>query len=87
MSAALADCFCDGRSWRHCRDQLMNAYPVGKLSRRERFAEVMAGVKDYSAEQLDGELIDLYATSLALGGQAKGTQAFLEELRLKASIS
>ena len=84
LSAALADYLCNGKSWRHCRDEVMCAYPITKTQRRERFAEVMAGLKDYSAEQLDGELIDLHLTSLALGGTLNtGAKGFLEDLRLK----
>ncbi len=82
LSAALADSLCRGQSWRQCRDQLMSAYPVGKSQRRERFAAVMAGLRDYSAEELDGEFLDLHATYLALDGQnGKTPAAFLEELR------
>ena len=62
----------------------MDAYPIKKAHRRERFAEVMAGLSDYSAEQLDGELLDLHATHLALGGWAnQGVKGFLDDLRLK----
>jgi len=84
LSAALADHLCNGRSWRQCRDEVMAAYPIPKAQRRERFAEVMSGLRDYSAEQLDGELLDLYATYLALGGELNyGAKGFLEDLRLK----
>ena len=80
----LSDFFCRGRPWRHCKNDIMNAYSVSKSSRRERFAEVIAGLKDYTAEELDGELLDLYETSrkLALFGDS-GPNAFLEELRNK----
>ena len=82
LSAALAECLCRGQSWRQCRDQLMTAYPVGKSQRRERFAAVMAGLRDYSADELDGEFLDLHATHLALNGQEGETPAvFLEQLR------
>ncbi len=82
LSAALADTLCAGRSWRQCRDQVMTAYPVGKSQRRERFAAVMAGLRDYSADELDGEFLDLHATHLALNGQDGETPAtFLEALR------
>ncbi len=85
LSAALADYLCDGRTWRNCRDKVMEAYPINKLSRRERFAEVMAGVKDYSAEDLDGELIDLNTTHIALGGNPQqGANDFLNSLRIRA---
>jgi len=85
LSAALAEYLCCGMSWRNCRDNVLAAYPITKTQRRERFAEVMAGLRDYSAEQLDGELLDLHATYLALGGQShlSGAQGFLEDLRLK----
>ena len=85
LSAALADYLCNGRPWRQCRDQVLAAYPIAKAQRRERFAEVISGLRDYSAEQLDGELLDLYATHLALGGELNnGAQRFLGDLRLKA---
>ena len=41
----------------------MEAYAVNKSARRERFAEVIAGIRDYTAEELDGELLDLYEAS------------------------
>ena len=82
LSAALADYLCKGRSWRHCRDQVMSAYPVNKKQRRERFAAVMAGIRDYTAEELDGELLDLHATNRALNSTiVQGADNFLEELR------
>ena len=85
LSAALADQLCAGRSWRFCRDQVMEAYPVSKSQRRERFAEVMAGMRDYSAEELDGELLDLFATHQALGGSGRsGAEGFLAQLRTRA---
>ena len=60
----------------------MEAYTVNKSNRRERFAEVIAGIRDYTAEELDGELLDLYEASKKLtyfeGG---GPNAFLAELR------
>ena len=60
----------------------MNAYSVIKVSRRERFAEVIAGLKDYTAEELDGELLDLYEASrkLSLFGRG-GPNSVLPELR------
>ncbi len=86
LSAALSELLCQGKTWRQCRDHVMAAYPITKLQRRERFAEVMTGLRDYSAEQFDGELLDLYATYISLGGSPiNGAQAFLEDLRLKAS--
>ena len=85
LSAALADYFCNGKSWRNCRESVMSAYAVNKPLRRERFAEVMAGLRDYSAEELDGEFLDLYTTYLALKGKKKsdsiGTNQFLLDLR------
>ena len=87
LSAALADCLCRGQPWRQCRDQLMNAYPIGKIQRRERFAAVMAGLRDYSAEELDGEFLDLHATYLALKGRNGETPAaFLDELRRRIPL-
>ena len=62
----------------------MNAYSVTKINRRDRFAEVIAGLKDYSAEELDGELLDLYETSRKLSLFSNGgPNAFLKELRNK----
>ena len=85
LSAALADQLCDGRSWRFCRDTVMEAYPVSKSQRRERFAAVMAGMRDYSAEELDGELLDLFAAYQALGGSGRnGAEGFLAQLRSRA---
>ncbi len=85
LSAALSEYLSNGKSWRQCRDQVMKAYPVVKATRRERFAEVMAGLRDYTAEELDGELCDLYATNCELKGSfLKGTDDFVEELRKKA---
>ncbi len=85
LSAALADYLCCGKTWRNCREQVMQAYPVTKPQRRERFAEVMAGIKDYSAEEFDGELLDLNFTHIALSGNSKqGVNDFLKSLRLRA---
>ncbi len=87
LSAALAECFCNGKSWRHCRHQIMAAYPVNKSHRRERFAEVMAGLRDYTAEELDGELLDLYATRNNLAKDfIDGPDNFLKYLRTKALL-
>jgi len=86
ISAALADVFCNGMSWRNCREKVMNAYPVVKANRRERFAEVMAGLRDYTAEELDGELFDLYATKVALTGLSmQGAEKFLIDLRKRSN--
>ena len=64
----------------------MEAYSVNKSNRRERFAEVIAGVRDYTAEELDGELLDLYDASKTLSYFAgRGPNAFLAELRNLAS--
>ena len=39
----------------------------------------------YSAEELDGELLDLYATYQSLGGAPRaGAEGFLAELRARA---
>ncbi len=85
LSAALADQLCAARSWRFCRDQVMAAYPVSKSQRRERFAAVMAGMRDYSSDELDGELLDLYATYQELGGSGRhGAEGFLAQLRSRA---
>ena len=65
----------------------MNAYSVIKVSRRERFAEVIAGLKDYTAEELDGELLDLYEASRKLSLFSKGgPNSFLKELRNMISL-
>ena len=64
----------------------MEAYAVNKAARRERFAEVIAGVRDYTAEELDGELLDLYEASKKLSSfQGRGPNAFLAESRNLAS--
>ena len=87
LSAALAEYLSDGKSWRQCREQIMKAYPVNKQNRRERFAEVMAGLRDYTAEELDGELLDLFATNSSLRGSlVKGADDFLEDLRKRALL-
>jgi hypothetical protein len=87
LSAALAELFTAGRPWRSCREQLLEAYPAEKRQRRERFAEVMAGQRDYTAAELDGELADLRRTLAVLGAadeQALSADQFLELLRQKA---
>ncbi len=87
LSAALAEYFCQGKSWRVCKDMVMNAYPVQKPLRRAKFAEVMAGLRDYTAEELDGELLDLHATSKALGNNNfEGTDIFLQVIRNRVGI-
>ena len=86
LSDALSDHFCQNKPWRSCKIQVMEAYSVNKSNRRERFAQVIAGIRDYTAEELDVELLDLYETSKKLsyfnGG---GPNAFLAELRNLAS--
>ena len=86
LSYALSDHFCQNRPWRSCKLIVMEAYSVTKSLRRERFAEVIAGIKDYTAEELDGELLDLYETSRKLAYfKEGGPNAFLTELRSIAS--
>ncbi len=85
ISAALADYLCNKRSWRQCREEVMAAYPVQKLNRRERFAAVMAGLRDYTAEELDGELLDLFATHRKISSsEVQGADKFLDDLRSRA---
>ena len=89
LSAALAELFTAGRPWRLCREQVLAAYPAEKRQRRERFAEVMAGQRDYTAEELDGELGDLRLTLAAMGAAAEeelSADQFLELLRQKARL-
>ena len=65
----------------------MNAYPVSKPQRRERFAAVMAGLRDYSAEELDVELLDLFTTHKALSQKTDNrADAFLNYLRKQAKL-
>ena len=62
---------------------------VEKRQRRERFAEVMAGQRDFSAEELDAELNDLRLTLAALGATQEeelSADQFLELLRHKARL-
>ena len=87
LSAALAELLTAGRPWRLCRDQLLAAYPAEKRQRRERFADVMAGQRDYSAEEIDAELADLRRTLAVLGAmgeQELSADQFLELLRQRA---
>jgi hypothetical protein len=68
---------------------LLEAYPAEKRQRRERFAEVMAGQRDYTAAELDSELADLRRTLALLGAadeQGLGADQFLELLRQKARL-
>ena len=44
LSAALAELLSGGKPWRQCREAVLEAYPAQKRQRRERFAEVMAGL-------------------------------------------
>ena len=84
LSAALAELLSGGKPWRQCREAVLEAYPAQKRQRRERFAEVMAGLRDYGAAEFDSELGDLLITIEALGMQelvASGPEALLERLR------
>ncbi len=87
LSAAIADCLCDGKPWRQCKNEVLNAYPVSKSYRRERFASVMAGLRDYSAEELDGELLDLHTTYKKIFNAHDDFDVanFLGHLRLRVS--
>jgi hypothetical protein len=70
-----------------CREAVLAAYPAGKRQRRERFAEVMAGQRDYTAAELDAELPDLRLTLAALGAAGAGElepDQFLDLLRQRA---
>ena len=87
LCEALAQLLTANRPWRQCRDQLLAAYPVAKRSRRERFAEVMAGQRDFTAAELAAELPDLRRTLAQLGvaGEEElGPENFLALLRQKA---
>jgi hypothetical protein len=89
LSAALAELLTAGRPWRLCRDQVLAAYPVPKTQRRERFAAVMSGQRDYSAAELDAELMDLHRTLVGLGVAAEqeiSADRFLGLLRQKARL-
>ncbi len=88
LSAVLADYFCNRRPWRICREEVMEAYPVKKPERRERFAAVMAGLRDYTAEELDGELLDLFATHQKICSTNISTaDIFLQTLRSKSQLT
>lgn len=85
LSAALSDYLCNGKAWRNCREKVLAAYPAIKPQRRERFAAVMAGLRDYSAEELDGELLDLYTTQKSLRKNSDvSVDIFLNDLRKHA---
>ncbi|MFO7629219.1 MAG: hypothetical protein R6W06_06840 [Prochlorococcaceae cyanobacterium] len=89
LSGALAMLLTAERPWRLCREQLLAAYPAAKRQRREHFAAVMAGQRDYTAAELDAELPDLRRTLALLGaaGEAElGADQFLELLRQKARL-
>ena len=83
LSEAVAQLLTANRPWRQCRDHLLAAYPVAKRSRRDRFAEVMAGQRDFTA----AELPDLRRTLAQLGVAGEedlGPERFLDLLRQKA---
>ncbi|MFM7312406.1 MAG: hypothetical protein ACKO0M_04440 [Cyanobium sp.] len=87
LSAALAQLLTAGLPWRQCRETVLAAYPVARRQRRERFAEVMAGQRDYGAAELEAELPDLRRTLAALGGtgsEEMGPDRFLRLLRSHA---
>ena len=89
LSAALALLFTAGRPWRQCRDQLLAAYPATKPQRRELFAAVMAGQRDYTAADLETELPDLRRTLAVLGAAGEeelGADQFLELLRARLRL-
>lgn len=66
----------------------MAAYPVQKVDRRNRFAAVMAGLRDYTAEELDGELLDLFSTHQQISVSTfQSVDLFLESLRSRVSLS
>ena len=84
LSAALALLFTGGQPWRLCRDTVLAAYPATKRQRRDRFTEVMAGLRDYTATELEAELPDLLIAARQLGlAGAAGLEAdgLLERLR------
>ncbi|MFN9622076.1 MAG: hypothetical protein ACK587_04470 [Cyanobacteriota bacterium] len=87
LSEALARLLTANRPWRQCRDQLLEAYPVAKRSRRDRFAEVMAGQREFTAAELAAELPDLRRTLAQLGAAGEeelGPERFLALRRQKA---
>lgn len=84
LSGSLALLFTGGQPWRLCRAAVLEAYPASKRVRRDRFAEVMAGLRDYSASELEAELPDLLLTARHLGlAGAAGMEVngLLEQLR------
>ena len=87
LSEAVAQLLTANRPWRQCRDHLLAAYPVAKRSRRDRFAEVMAGQRDFTAAELAAELPDLRRTLAqhgVAGEEDLGPERFLDLLRQKA---
>ncbi|MEB3242802.1 MAG: hypothetical protein VKO44_04120 [Cyanobacteriota bacterium] len=87
LCEALAQLLTAGRPWRQCREHLLAAYPASKRARRDRFAEVMAGQRDFSAAELAAELPDLRRTLAQLGVAGEedlGPERFLALLREKA---
>jgi hypothetical protein len=88
LSFALAELLTAGRPWRLCREAVLGAYPAEKAQRRERFAAVMAGQRDFEAAELESELLDLKSTLAGLGAagdQELSTAQFLTVLRRKAA--
>jgi hypothetical protein len=84
LSAALAQLFSAGRPWRTCRDKVMAAYPVNRRQRRDRFTQVMAGLRDYTSSELEAELPELLLTARNLGvsgAAAIEADGLLEQLR------
>lgn len=84
LSAALAEWLTAGRPWRLCRDTVLAAYPASRQQRRERFAAVMAGLRDYTSAELEAELPDLLQTAVCLGRSPAGSAEaphLLEQLR------
>lgn len=84
LSAALALLFTRGQPWRLCREAVLEAYPVNRRPRRDRFTEVMAGLRDYTATELEAELPDLVLTARGLGlpgAQGMEADGLLEQLR------
>ena len=96
LSAAIAACLTASQPWRHCKQEVLAAYPVGQRRRRLRFAAVMAGQEDYTAAELEAELQDLYRTALSLDrittdcGATQGEMSidqFLQTLRTQAGAA